>query len=72
MRQPQLEFIDKMIRVVFAEGGLVGVLESVGEDGSLYIRQGRVPVWVPVHQIRYVTLLEPEGPPEEEEVEDDH
>jgi hypothetical protein len=63
MRQPQLEFVDRLVQVVFANGSVTAILENVGEDGSLYLRQGRTPIWVPLAQVRYVTLAD-EPPPE--------
>jgi hypothetical protein len=58
MRRPQDQFLDKTVNVVFAEGVVTGVLEAIGDDGSLLLRQGPRPVWVPLHQVRYVTLAE--------------
>jgi hypothetical protein len=58
MRKPQLEFLDRTVQVVFSSGSVTAVLENVGEDGSLYLRQGRTPIWVPLWQVRYVTLAE--------------
>jgi hypothetical protein len=69
MRRPQLEFIDRMVQVVFTSGSVMGVLENVGDDGSLYLRQGRTPIWVPLAQVRYVTLAE-DRPPETEREDD--
>jgi hypothetical protein len=66
MRKPQTELIDRMVQVVFTNGTITAVLEKVGEDdGSLFLRQGRTPIWVPLAQVRYVTLAE-EAPPVEE------
>ena len=57
-----------MVQVAFTTGMITGVLEAVGEDGSLLLRQGRTPVWVPLSQVRYVTLVdEPTAPDEPEE-----
>jgi hypothetical protein len=70
MRKPQLELIDRMVQVVFTTGSLTAVLEKVGEDdGSLFLRQGRTPIWVPLAQVRYVTLAE--DPPPEPDVSDE-
>jgi hypothetical protein len=67
MRKPQLELIDRLVQVVFTTGSLTAVLEKVGEDdGSLYLRQGRTPIWVPLSQVRYVTLAEDLQPASEE------
>ncbi len=69
MRRPQTEFIDRLVQVVFANGSLTALLENVGEDGTLLLRQGRNPIWVPLAQVRYVTLAEEprsEPGPEEE------
>ena len=65
MPRPQLELVDRDVQVVFTNGTLIGTLESVGDDGSLYLRQGRTPVWVPLSQVRYVTLAEEVVPPDE-------
>lgn len=68
MRRPQLEFIDRLVQVMFTSGSVIAVLENVGDDGSLYLRQGRSPIWVPLAQVRYVTLAEdprPETVPDE-------
>jgi hypothetical protein len=68
MRNPQREFVDRLVQVMFTTGGVTGVLEAVGEDGSLLLRQGRTPIWVPLAQVRYVTLAEdrmPEPEPED-------
>ncbi len=66
MRKPQLEFLDRLVQVVFTTGSLTAVLEKVGEDdGSLYLRQGRTPIWVPVNNVRYMTLAD-EAPPQNE------
>jgi hypothetical protein len=71
MRKPQLELIDRMVQVVFTTGSLVAVLEKVGEDdGSLFLRQGRTPIWVPLSQVRYVTLAEDVPPEMEPDAED--
>ncbi len=67
MRRPQTEFIDRLVQVVFTNGSLTAVLESVGEDGSLFLRQGYAPIWVPLSQVRYVTLAEEPKPPSEPE-----
>jgi hypothetical protein len=68
MRRPQTEFIDRLVQVVFTSGSITALLENVGEDGSLYLRQGRTPIWVPLAQVRYVTLAEePKAEPEPEE-----
>lgn len=64
MRKPQMEFIDRVVQVVFTSGSITAVLESVGEDGSLFLRQGRAPIWVPLTQVRYVTLTESPRPQE--------
>jgi hypothetical protein len=65
MRKPQSEFLDRLVQVVFTNGSLTAMLEKVGEDdGSLYLRQGRTPIWVPLAQVRYVTLAEDPPPPE--------
>jgi len=70
MRKPQAEFLERMVQVVFTSGSLTAVLEKVGEDdGSLYLRQGRTPIWVPLTQVRYVTLAD-DLPPHEPEPED--
>ncbi len=67
MRKPQLEFLDRLVQVVFTTGSLTAVLEKVGEDdGSLYLRQGRTPIWVPVNNVRYMTLADDVLPPESE------
>jgi hypothetical protein len=62
MRRPQQEFLDREIQVVFTSGTLIGTLEAVAEDGSLWVKQGRTPVWVPLAQVKYVTLAEPIRP----------
>ncbi len=63
-----MEFIDRLVQVVFTNGSITAVLENVGEDGSLYLRQGRTPIWVPLTQIRYLTLADtPEPEPEPED-----
>jgi hypothetical protein len=65
MRKLQLEFIDRMVQVSFTAGTVTGVLEAVEEDGSMLLRQGRSPIWVPTSQVRYVALLEERPPPDE-------
>jgi hypothetical protein len=69
MRRPQLELVDRLVQVVFTNGTLVATLEAVGDDGSLWLRQGRTPVWVPLAQVRYVTLAE-DVPPREPDPEE--
>jgi hypothetical protein len=69
MRRPQLELVDRLVQVVFTNGTLVATLEAVGDDGSLWLRQGRTPVWVPLTQVRYVTLAE-DLPPREPDPEE--
>lgn len=68
MRMPQMEFIDRLVQVVFTTGSITAVLENVGDDGSLWLRQGRTPIWVPLTQVRYVSLTE--TPPEPEDAGD--
>src|SRR5262249_5434068 len=63
MRRVQ-EFVDRQVLVAFTTGTVQGLLEAVGDDGSLLIRQGRTPIWVPLGQVRYVTLAEEPGEPE--------
>jgi hypothetical protein len=58
MRRPQLEFVDRLVQVVFTTGSVTAILEAVGDDGSLYLRQGRTPIWVPLTQVRYMTLVD--------------
>lgn len=65
MRKPQLEFMDRVVQVVFTTGSVIGTLEAVGDDGSLLLRQGPAPVWVPLAQVRYVTLADALPPPTE-------
>lgn len=68
MRKPQIELIDRLVSVVFTSGSITAILEAVGEeDGSLLLRQGRTPIWVPLSQVRYVTLAEERPEPEEPE-----
>ena len=57
MRRVQ-EFVDRVVQVAFSNGAVTGVLEAVGDDGSLLLRQGRTPIWVPLGQVRYVTLVD--------------
>jgi hypothetical protein len=66
MRRPQMEFIDRLVQVVFTNGSITAVLENVGEDGSLYLKQGKTPIWVPLAQVRYVTLADDRQEPQEE------
>jgi hypothetical protein len=66
-----MELIDRLVQVVFTTGSLTAVLESVGDDGSLYLKQGRTPIWVPLAQVRYVTLAEDRPPEPEPESEPD-
>jgi hypothetical protein len=68
MRRVQ-EFVDRQVVVAFTAGTLEGLLEAVGDDGSLLIRQGKTPVWVPLGQVRYVTLAEEPRDPETEDDE---
>lgn len=68
MRRVQ-EFVDRQVLVAFTTGTVTGLLEAVGDDGSLLIRQGRMPVWVPLGQVRYVTLAD--EPPFEPESDDE-
>jgi hypothetical protein len=65
MRKLQLEFLDRHVQVSLTSGAVTGLLEAVDEDGSLLLRQGRQPVWIPLGQVRYVALLE-ERPPLDE------
>jgi hypothetical protein len=62
VRRPQEQFIDKAVNVVFVEGVVSGLLEAVGDDGSLLLRQGQRIVWVPLSQVRYVTLADLPAP----------
>ena len=63
MPRPQMQFLDRMVQVTFGGGGnITGVLESVGDDGSLLIRQGKRPVWIPLHQVRYVSPVDDRVP----------
>ncbi len=62
MRRPQEQFLDKAVNVVFVEGVVTGVLEAVGDDGSLLLRQDQRSVWIPLHQVRYVTLADMPAP----------
>jgi hypothetical protein len=62
------DFVDRMVQVVFANGSVTALLEAVAEDGSLFLKQGRTPIWVPLGQVRYVTLLD--GPPTEADPDD--
>jgi hypothetical protein len=57
MRRVQ-EFVDRMVLVAFTTGTVTGILEAVGDDGSLLLRQERTPIWVPLGQVRYVTLAD--------------
>ena len=67
MRRVQ-EFVDRLVQVVFANGSVTAILEAVSDDGSLLLKQGRTPIWVPLGQVRYVTLVdEPAVEPEPEE-----
>jgi len=62
------DFVDRLVQVAFTTGAVTGVLESVGDDGSLLLRQGRSPIWVPLNQVRYVTLVdEPTAEPDPDE-----
>ena len=62
------DFIERLVQVAFTTGMVTGVLEAIDEDGSLLLRQGRTPVWVPLTQVRYVTLVEePAAPAEPDE-----
>jgi hypothetical protein len=65
MRKLQLEFLDRMVQVSFTAGAVTGVLEAVEEDGSMLLRQGRMPLWVPLAQVRYVALVEERFPSDE-------
>jgi hypothetical protein len=65
MNKLRTDFVDRVVQVSFTTGAVTGVLEFVEEDGSLLIRQGRMPVWIPLSQVRYVTLME-ERPPADE------
>jgi hypothetical protein len=65
-----MEFIDRLVQVVFTTGSITAVLENVGEDGSLYLKQGRTPIWVPLTQVRYVTLAEERTPDSEPDADD--
>jgi len=67
MRKLQAEFVDRMVQVSLTAGAVTGILEAVDEDGSLLLRQGRMPVWVPLSQVRYVALYEERVPAEESE-----
>jgi hypothetical protein len=55
MAKLQLQFLDREVRVELTRGAIIGTLEAVGDDGSLLIRQGPTPVWIPLHQVRWVT-----------------
>ncbi len=52
------DFLDRLVQVSFTNGAITGILEAVGDDGSLLLRQGRTPIWVPLGQVRYVTPVE--------------
>jgi len=58
------DFVERLVQVAFTTGMVTGVLEAVGDDGSLLLRQGRTPVWVPLSQVRYVTLVDEPATPE--------
>jgi hypothetical protein len=64
VRRPQDQFLDKEVHVVFNQGSVNGVLEAVGDDGSLFIRQGARAVWIPLYQVRYVMLAD-QPPPDD-------
>ena len=68
MRRVQ-EFVDRQVLVAFTTGSVQGLLEAVGDDGSLLIRQGRTPIWVPLGQVRYVTLAEDPPLPDDEDTD---
>ncbi len=70
MRKLKHEFVDRMVQISFTAGAVAGILETVEEDGSLLLRQGRMPVWVPLSQVRYVAILEDRPPREPEEPEE--
>jgi len=54
----QDQFVGREVHVVFVQGTITGTLEAVGDDGSLLVRQGPAPVWIPLGQVRYVMLVD--------------